>query len=1180
MSKKTFTNKLKKKIVASVIALGLGVASLSGFVFHRPNSYAYAEQGKSIVENYNFKQTSGSSVPASPSTWNKITDDGANTDDITSGVFSSYQANITNNEKYLDNFKLLNTPGHVEDSMPKNEDSDTNGLYRSLMINSPKNEGRMGYESNKFTLNANSYYVVSVTVKTITCVNPDDNTNYSDWDSRASVYLMDKSEESKAIVIDEFSMIDTDNNYNTYEMYVATNEFASASSTLQVYLGGRTSDLLTIGAVFFNSASVTEISRDKYIQQIGNGQETEYLSITDLREGADYNPVINASFEDDYSIGWTRTESDSNLSDVASVMGDSFHTLSEATKHNLTNVKPYTNNSSLNNTHILFMHLSDEGTISLESTPITIKQHGFYKISVWAWCNAGSDTTPSISIKDKAGNVDSVSIDVTNTISSDSESLTNDWKQYSIYVNGSAYEDNEVTVCLNLSTKGTGYVFFDEVTLQTINSKNSTDGQSQSNSALMTFNPDSTSYNVNNYEFNATVNEDNAITYPLAPKSWKQNIDEDNMIGGVINTATSHFDANKTQYAINNGGVPSNPGYVDKLVSNETSNNILMIGSDSASVSGSYTTESKFTAEANKTYRVSLLAHGNVGVAILSDSYYIFDQDSISCNDWKNIEIYFTTGQNGEEINIELSLNNTIGYAYFDCVKIEESSIDAYNLSTAEHKYNIDLTSINFENTNPNNTLTNFFEVNQDASGVKANIVDLSVDGGYHGIKSYNNDNKYALVIDSDNEVTYQLASARQFKLTSGSFYKISAMIKTLDVNNGAYFAIDGEGIEKAFTAINTKLDEYTNQWTEYKFFVRATADTDITLLLGLGNEENPSFGIVLFDDITVTTLEDETAFNSAIANIEDDTTALIVNEIEQTETDNTTEDEEKTGLDGSFNWAIIPSLITALAIFIALFGTLIRKINWKKHAKIKTSYDRAKTVEKDMDRRERIALRQQIIAELNDQIAQIDKEIEEYKAVIKEQEKAVQAKIAEQQRAFIEKKQAITAEKEQLLHERNEKLAKDKNAYTVKAEEEFNSYIKKLEAQEAKQQKIISGKEIALKELHAKRDAKLANYIAKKERIKEEIARVDAEIEEIAKEEARIWEEYKQAKAEAKRQKAEYKAQLKKEKEERLAKKSTKKSDAKEENKPVVDTKAEKENKVETEQENIEITPPDEENK
>lgn len=1174
MSKKSLTKNFKKKIVSGVIALGLGISSLSGLILHRPNNVVYAEQGNSVVENYNFKQTSGSSVPATPSTWTKISDDSSNTDGVVSGVFSSYQANITNNEKYLDNYKLLNSPGHVEDNMPENEDKDTNGLYRSLMINSPKNESRMGYESNKFTLNANSYYVVTVKLKTTTCENPDDNTNYSDWDSRASIYLMDKSDDKKPVVIDEFSMIDSNNNYNEYEIYLATNEFVSASSTLQLYLGGRTSDLLTIGAVFFNSASVTEVSRDKYLQQTAAG-ENEYVSITDLRQGADYNPVTNPSFEEDYSVGWTLTESDSNLSHVASVMGDSFHTLSDAKDHDLTDVKPYTNNSSLDNTHILFMHLSDEGSISLESTPIKIKQHGFYKISVWAWCNAGSDSTPSISINDKEGEVESVSLNVSNTLNSNSNSLTNDWKQYSIYVNGSAYEDKEVTLNLTLSTKGKGYVFFDEVTLQRLSSQNSSDGQSQSNSTLMTFNSDSKNYNVANYEFNLTVNEDNTITYPLAPKDWEADLDEDNMIGGVINTSTSHFDTNKSQYEINGGGAPNNPGYVDKLVSDETSNNVLMIGSDSANVSGSFTTADSFPAEPNKTYRLSLLAHGNVGVKVFNDDYYIFSQDNIVCDDWKTIEVYFTTGQNSEDIKIQLSQNNTIGYAYFDRVKIEASSLEAFNLSNAGHKYLIDLSTFNFENSNANDITPNFFTVNQDAANVKSSIVDLSVNGGYHGIKSYDENNKFALVIDSDNEVVYQLASARQFKLTSGSFYKISAMIKTLDVNNGAYFGIDGEGITKNFSCINTKLDENTNKWTEYSIYVRATSDTEISVLLGLGCEDNASYGMVFFDDIAITTLSDEAAFNEAIEGKDNDSTVLIVNEIKDTEEDST-DPEEKSPLDGSFNWAIIPSLITALAIFIALIGTLVRKINWKKHTKVKTSYDRAKTLEKDMDRRERIALRQQIIAELNDQIAQIDREIEEYKAVIREQEKAVQAKIAEQQRQYVEKKQAITAEREQLLHERNEKLAKDKNAYTAKAEEEFNAYIKKLESQEAKQQKIISSKELALKELHAKRDAKLANYIAKKERIKEEIARVDAEIEEIAKEEARIWEEYKQAKAEAKRQKAEYKAQIKKEKEERQAKKS---SNKKNEEKAQKSNESKSEN-VEVKQEDIEITPPDEDNK
>lgn len=1143
MANKLSTKKLKKTIVASIAAIGMAFASFTGLTLSHNKTYASAASS-SLIENYNFKTTSGSSTPPSPSKWTKIS--GSSSSDIVTGVFSSYKANTTTDEDYLDKFKLLENPGTPEGDKPKDEDADTNGIYRSLLINSPKYDGRAGFESSSFKLESESYYVVTVTVMTMTRqTNTADSSYSSSWDSRASMYVINNDSDADIEVVSKFEMVDTNNSFGEYIMYIETNDFSASNVTLQLYLGGRELYQKATGAVLFNSAQVLKLDGAQY-QTLTKDGENQRTTITKLSEDTNYAPFANNSFETDFQDEWT-IEENSISSTITCVNGNTFSSSADAKKTN--NANPRTNNSSTENKYILFMHLADEGEIKIKSQPIDIKQHAYYKLSVWAYTN-DSNGTPSIILHDDKEVKDDVSLSV--SANSSSSSITNNWVKYTFYIYGNAYSDSTVSLILSLTATESGYVFFDDITMQQISYDNFNNNKSNSNCTSMMLTADNSQYNIANFEFDSTSNDTNQVKYPLAPKSWTANIDSDYSVGGVINTQKAHFNANKNDFATPSGGViPQNPGYVDGS-NDDISNNILYIANNSSVAQASYSTDDSVTASASTTYKISFYAYstnkGGIGVKLYNSNYYIFNQNNINTlNAWKLVEIYFTTGTNGEDIYIQLSQNGQ-GYAYFDAIKFEESDEDEYASSQAI-KYFVDLTTLNWENTlvdGDGQAEINLVDINQSSQTATAKIVDI-VSAPYANVTAPNGGNRKALVIDANDIPTYfNVITTNSFSLSADNYYSIEAQLRTVDINDGgAYLAITGDEFEQSFTSIDTQVG-VKNEWTTYTFYIKAQKDISLNVVVGLGDSEQLSTGIVLVDHIAFTQLDDisdDAAFNALIANNIENTAQLVTIEADPEESDEDTDQStnDDTSLSGDFNWAIVPSLITALAILIALIGTLVRKVNWRKNVKVKTTYDRRKTLEKDMDRRERIALRQQIIAELNDQILAIDREIEEYTRIFEEQEKVTQERIAEQQREFVERKQEITAEKEQLLHERNEKIAKDKNAYTAKAEADFNAYIKKLELQEQKQDRIIASKEAALKELRSKRDAKLAQYLEKQAKLKEEIARVDAEIEEIAREEAQIWEEYKQAKAEAKRQKAEYKAQLKQEKEERKSSKKAK---------------------------------------
>ena len=114
-------------------------------------------------------------------------------------------------------------------------DVETFGIYAGgnsyLLINSADVEGlakesvRVGYVSNSFTLNANSYYKVSVMVKVM-------------GDSKASVYLMTDNNISETNVDSKFENIEASTASQTggwkrYTFYVKTG-FSSILSLIHI----------------------------------------------------------------------------------------------------------------------------------------------------------------------------------------------------------------------------------------------------------------------------------------------------------------------------------------------------------------------------------------------------------------------------------------------------------------------------------------------------------------------------------------------------------------------------------------------------------------------------------------------------------------------------------------------------------------------------------------------------------------------------------------------------------------------------------------------------------------------------------------------------------------------------------------------------------------------------------
>ncbi len=1142
MFTKKSAKKINKILVGSLLAVGMFVSASGGLLvnFNKSNNnIVYAASVESIdktssfISNYDFNSTLTSKTPPMPSNWTEINDNIQTPTNLVAGVFNTYEANQKTDEDYLSNYKLLKSPGHATNQETL---ASTNPIYKNFMINSATQPGRKGYESSAFTLEKDSYYLFKVVLKTVTEINSDNplnsDKNYADFDSRASIYLVDENDTT----LISFENVDSSlgeqitNGYSEYKFYVSTNTYTSTKANLQLYLGSK--DESFVGPVFFNSVKVSQISQKRFEYETqGVSESDQNTKVLNMASKNVENIMQNPSFELDWQTGWNLIEGNLNLnSDIQTVSANNINQSNAYINANLSAKDvPNTNNTSSSNNNILIMYSNDDNAIGIESEEITIKQHSRYKLNVWSWCNSGKGAG-TIKLVDKSDRkLPDVSVTTSTVVSTSSTSLTNGWTKHSFYINGDPYKDVTVAIQLWLGTESSnvsGYVYFDDITMQALSYENYT---SAKNSNVMDYNT-ADSFLISNSTFNIAENADATSTYPLIPTDWTANVSNYYAKSGVVNIADQNFNSDDLRIDENAG--PAKPQALPGD-SNSTSNNVLMIASSDIDNSQSYT--SKAVSLSDTYYVLTAYYHavnGGVSIKLLDGENYIYNLTNLSSNGWQKVEFAIKKGAFSPSLQVELSLSGVSGYAYFDEIELLASNETYFNsLSTSNYVKKIDLTNYDFENTFDDGQEVlplNYFQESTAKDNSFSGIVNLN--RGYAGLIETDPNNKYAMVVTNYTADYYYVENLNEITLDANTYYAISVTVKTHDLssesqNYGANILLSGQGLNKAFSNINTN-----TQWETYTFYVKSTTATTASLQLGLGNEDELCKGIALFDNITIQSLTDKSEFDLATIGKENSDYAIIINSTDTQE--NTSDEAEEETTDPATLWFVLPSLISAIALVAAIIVSFVRKINWKKRGKkVKTSYDRKKTVEKDLDRREKIALRQQMINELEIQLKELNEEIEAYVSALDEHNNALKEKLAKEHQLLLDRKSKTTAEKEEALRARNAKIAENKKAFTAKEEEEFSAYIKKLEIKEAKEQKAVIEKEISIKKAQERKDAKLAKYLQRQEFIRKEIERIDKEIEEIAREEAQIWEEYKLAKQEAKARKAEYKKQLKEQK-------------------------------------------------
>ena len=242
---------------------------------------------------------------------------------------------------------------------------------------------------------------------------------------------------------------------------------------------------------------------------------------------------------------------------------------------------------------------------------------------------------------------------------------------------------------------------------------------------------------------------------------------------------------------------------------------------------------------------------------------------------------------------------------------------------------------------------------------------------------------------NSPETFTYKSTITRNF--AEGSCYKISVWVYT------ANLSVSSENAEKAFGANIrvSNLDEQFNNivtdteenngWVQYTFYIKASGTADTDIYLSLGSEEVPVQGYVFFDDITVSSVTEEDYNN---VNTEELTNtiknATTVQSDSEGDDTTTPEDEEETTPSTPVNlWVLIPSLILALALVIAIVGYAMRKVKFRNpfaRKQKQSAYSREVTLHSDIVKRELAEQRRIKVKEIDNQVEAINVLIKENK--------------------------------------------------------------------------------------------------------------------------------------------------------------------------------------------------------
>lgn len=915
--------KIKNKILAGTVAVlmgtSLGVACNATLANSAKRTFAY--QSNVSVSNSNFSSTS-SGTPAIPTGWTGI-ENYANT---TSGIVNLA---TTSQTTINDDYNLQSLP-YAKDA------SET--TKNVLMINANNGAYFAGYQTNDdITFEKQSYYRISVEAFTFAGTQ----TNGS--------FGLTGNEKIQNLNAATLEINGTNGTWNTYSIYLATGQFDSLALKINLLLGQR--QRACEGAIFFDNISITRFDKEEFYGK--NPSNTAFSTFVDLtNEGNVDGFLTNADFENGRD-GWSICE---NVSSGKSIDAGVF---AIGAGFDLTNVEN-PNAKTTPTSHALLIKNNESAHYGLKSSNFVISQYGIYKLSIWAKANADANATAKL-IKAE----DDTEYEITD-IKQVSNEFTNGWKEYSFFVKGSPFSDQEMNLELWLGSEASdsaGYVWFDNITLTKITTEQF-DAESSNGKAVDLYAATS-SLDFANGNFNIFKVENLEQNYPFSAQNWTVENNSALTKVGILNTSKT-----VENQIVLGSDLP--------LLENRANNNVLMILNNDFKKQTA--TSETATLDADSYYQINIYAlantNGNASIALLADDVVISEQNQIATSGWTKYTFFIKTGFESKSISIQLGLGRDVactGYACFDSVIMEKiADSDAFDAKIQNKTSNskvVDLSQIDFSNVGLQ-IEDNIFASNDFAGTLKDGISATYIAG-------VDTDTNTLVIKSLNDEIYYSFESNMQYSLSQNNYYQFDIKLKTTgiiqDDNKTKGAKISLNGIDASFKQIDTENEEKT-----YTIFVKCTEDKSVSVIISLGDSSALTQGSLAVSNISIKKIDSE-AYQQGIQVLEKSNAPDNVLAIGNTDSEKKSDEEEsKTSSGIEFNFLYASTIITGLAIIIAVVGVMIRQYKRKHKRKVNVKRQIAKDAEqsaKDIHKEDLRTINAQL-AKLNEKQTKLAEEI------------------------------------------------------------------------------------------------------------------------------------------------------------------------------------------------------------
>lgn len=917
------------------------------------------------VQNANFTEGKQDSFADAVSGWEHVDTSTMaisgilNTD---SSGFDTFKKN-----RHLENLSFFDTNPFT------NNDTDSHVL---AMANTTSGTSLVSYHSSNISLSPNSYYQISV--------------DFYALGSESIIYLVpvdsnntqENTKPNPSIPI--YQIYSTGNNsksqWRTASFFVSTDMLSSETFKLGLYLGG--SDA-TAGVVYYDTVRVTELGAETFyryldIESSAQNPNSPFVRSVELNKSDDKivipETVFNFNAPNTIFTPITPERSGTQAKSFAWL-----HEIPTVTHLNFEERNYLHGNGSIDNRGALLVSaVESEQGIHL-SNPITIERQLVYMISFYTLATDYS----FIRITDYHIDADDADERFKNTTAYDSGFLdikrdvslashNNNWVLNTVFLKGNALYDTEINVefWAGDASNKTGYLLVDDFAVTLVSDEYFTQHKAGANATTLTIKELDDTTPIFNGEFNFGTVNNVATPFPLKAANWNPTQeDADQTFSGVVNTETVTSDladldphwtrqANKDYKDGWNGySMAASPGaipYSRLGRPQHENNNVYMMQNKSAT--WQKLTSTPFTIEREKVHQISFDAVTYVSSGDTIKAWAIIESSNneiariplgrtINFNSermglWDNYTFKIETSKfTSREITISFLLGEdrfnhlSAGVLFIDNVEV---TTDADKTIHAEIDLNDTTKLARFEDNANRGESLSFQESKDPEADAKAyahyNKETNALEMGTRGTQHTKVINSMTESIEADKYYAYKINVRVTIDTSELDLSNYDDDGKKLDDHDyGVNFYLDG--MKGGFFNVKEDwlegLETHDGQgYAELTFYIKADS-FKLALVVEFGSDDisiNASVGIKGSSLTEIT--QGDFEFQEGKAE-ERPYVSMVTGPLDQND-DGDDGDDDGDGI--NFDFLIIPSIITAVALIFALIAVLIRRMKFRTH--------------------------------------------------------------------------------------------------------------------------------------------------------------------------------------------------------------------------------------------------------